>query len=198
MMFAATITLGALLIGRVLSEGLRFSSLWVIIAVVLFTTLMIFGLTAHEYGTLMLDSAGILQEKFLDLDEVEFKRYAVTITPRELGASPQQRTLDLLKTLASLARDLLRHGKPIQCLRHGLLSTNNVGLGLCQEEGIETWSRHRSPIPVGKERHTLLTTRPGVPNDATQEDRATAPDRLPDSGRVSQGPTGYVEGAGGG
>jgi hypothetical protein len=45
---------------------------------------MMLGLAARGYGTLMLDRAGILQERFVDLGEVEFKRYAVYYARQDL------------------------------------------------------------------------------------------------------------------
>jgi hypothetical protein len=83
MMCAAMITIGAPLIGRA-SAGLRFSSLWFIVAIVLFATLMILGVIARESGALMLDSAGVLHEKVLDLGETEFKHYAVYYARQDL------------------------------------------------------------------------------------------------------------------
>lgn len=83
MMCATMITIGAPLIGRV-GAGLRFSSLWFIVAIILFTTLMILGVIARESGALMLDSAGVLHEKVLDLEETEFKHYAVYYARQDL------------------------------------------------------------------------------------------------------------------
>jgi hypothetical protein len=77
MMFAATMTLGAPVIGRALSDQVRFSSVWFIMALVLFVVLMILGLIAREYGTLRLVGPSVLYEKVLDLSEREFKRYVV-------------------------------------------------------------------------------------------------------------------------
>lgn len=77
MMFAATVTLGAPVIGRALSDDVRFSSIWFIGALGLFVLSMILGLIAREYGTLTVTSPGVLYDKALHLSEWEFKRYIV-------------------------------------------------------------------------------------------------------------------------
>lgn len=73
--FIATVSLPVPVIGA--SKGLPFGSFWFIAAAIAFVLAMLVGILARVHGSVMLISPDVLFEKWLHLEESEFKKNLV-------------------------------------------------------------------------------------------------------------------------
>ncbi len=87
--FGATITLGAPILGKSISQSINFRSVWFILAIVSFILLASTGLFARVRGTLTLPNPAVIYRESLHETEWAFRKNAIYFAGQHFNANAQ-------------------------------------------------------------------------------------------------------------